>query len=98
MKTKTIGLCEGRHEMPVSEFVYPQVIEDPTNTNALELTAFRFFHQADSEDVTEVYLYVTGMSVALAAFIKVAAEFGWIGLTLYHYNAKSGEYYPQMMW
>lgn len=97
-KIKSVGLCAGRHEMPVSEFLYPQVIEDPTDTQKLELEAFRFLHQLDSEGFDKVEVYVTGMTIALTSFIKVAADFGWISLSLFHYDSKTGSYYEQVMW
>lgn len=97
-KVKSVGLCAGRHEMPVSEFLYPQVIKDPTDTQALEFEALKFMRQVDSGGFESVEVYVTGMTVALTSFIKVAADFGWIDLSLFHYDAKTGTYYKQVMW
>lgn len=97
-KIKAVGLCAGRHEMPVSEFLYPKVIEDPTDTQALELEALKFMRNLDSEGFDEVEVYVTGMTVALTSFVKMAADFGWISLSLFHYDSKTGSYYEQVMW
>lgn len=98
MKIKTVGLCESRHEMPVSEFVYPQVIADPTDTDSLESTALDFVRAADAEGFDGVCLYVTGMSVALAAVFKAMSICSWLSFSLMHFDAKTGSYYEQVMW
>ena len=62
MKKITVGLCRGRHEMPVTEYIF-ESIEDVTDTVALEKVATEFFaprltkvrtasclHQASYED------------------------------------------------
>ena len=41
-----------------------------------------------------LYLYVTGLSAALAAVIKACAELG-VSLTLLHYDRETGEYTKQ---
>ena len=98
MKEIKIGLCKGRHEMPVSEFLYPQTIADPTNTESLELAASEFYRQSDEAGVEKVSVYVTGLTVALTSLIRVASWYGWTHLSLYHYDAVSGSYYEQAMW
>lgn len=84
-----IGLCQGRHSMPVDNFVFDTEV-NPTDTKTLEAAA----NAAIAEEVTEVDLYVTGLTVAFAAVVKVCTDRG-IGLTAYHYDRESGEYYPQ---
>ena len=34
MKTVRVGLCEGRHEMPVSEYIFPAEL-DPKDINGM---------------------------------------------------------------
>ena len=93
MFIKTLGLCEGRHELPetVEGFVFPQEIPDPTDTLRLSDHASRVIGRCDS-----VVLYVTGLTVALGAVINHCAYEG-IHLTLMHFDRNSGGYYPQYL-
>ncbi len=45
-------------------------------------------------DIAEVHCYVTGLTSAVVALIKVCRDEG-ISLTLLHYDRESGEYLPQ---
>ena len=59
-------------------------------------------NQADNEDVkiftsdTELVLYVTGLTIALAAVVKACIVNG-IPLTLMHYDRERGEYFEQII-
>ncbi len=100
MKVLECGLCKGRHEMPVDEYIFPQVIDDPTDLDSLERTCEDFIRGKVREGYRGFVLYVTGMTVCLTTFVKVLGTnpFGYASLTLRHYDAKSGEYYSQKMW
>lgn len=86
---KVLGLCKGRHEMPVSSFIFDGAIEDPTDLKWLAATVSNSL-----SDTTELDLYVTGLTVALVAVINYCCKYG-IELTLYHFDTKSGSYFPQ---
>lgn len=91
-----VGLCEGRHPLPVNEYVFGSVIEDPTDVNGLEEVAEEFFRNLIPDCLLE--LYVTGLSVALIAAINVASKYINIkNIVLMHYDSKTNTYYPQFL-
>lgn len=89
-----IALCEGRHVMPegVIGAIYPNTV-DPTDLDILNDMAKAFIasHIGETVDV-----YVTGLTVALVAVI-MAANNAMVGLTLWHYDRDTGDYYPQVV-
>lgn len=91
-----VGLCEGRHPLPVNEYVFGSVIEDPTDVNGLEEVAEEFFRNLIPNCLLE--LYVTGLSVALIAAINAASKYINIrNIVLMHYDSKTNTYYPQFL-
>ena len=88
--TMTAGLCEGRHPMPVDSYLFPQVVEDPTDLKALYDTA----DKAIPSGTSNLILYVSGLTQALTAAIKVCQDRA-ISLTLMHYDCKLGVYWAE---
>jgi len=95
-----IGLCgPGRHEMPVSEFIYPFMVDNPLDFTANEAIAKEWLFELD-EEVNEIHLYVTGLSPVLTSFMNA-----WLqqlvnyapSLYLYHFNRDSGDYEVQQI-
>ena len=70
------------------------------NAIGIETVSGFGINQASLEDAqvfhgkAELNLYVTGLTAATAAVIKVCALNG-VSLVLWHYNRESGEYVPQ---
>ena len=112
MKRMKVGLCEGRHEMPVSEYIFPSEV-NPIDLDGMHSTIDRFFtthiewgmHLRGLGTTDElvytsndsVDLYVSGLTVAVAEVIRYC-HVNYIALTLYHYDRETGEYYPQIMY
>lgn len=79
MKRETIslsvGVCAGRHEMPVDKFVFDK-IADPTDVKALEATAWEWYRanvvplKEEGYNV-DINIYVTGLTVATMAIVDV---------------------------
>lgn len=91
-----VGLCEGRHPLPVNKYVFGSVIEDPTDVNGLEEVAEEFFRNLIPDCLLE--LYVTGLSVALIAAINAASIYINVrNIVLMHYDSKTNTYYPQFL-
>ena len=91
-----VGLCEGRHPLPVNEYVFGSIIEDPTDVNGLEEVAEEFFRNLIPNCLIE--LYVTGLSVALIAAINAASKYINVrNIVLMHYDSKTNTYYPQFL-
>lgn len=87
-------LCKARHdheEIKGLPSIFPQKVDDITNVG--ELT--RIAREA-IKDCTEVDLYVTGLTVALVAVIRVCYT-EMIPLTLWHFNSDNNSYFPQIV-
>jgi len=85
-----IGLVKGRHEMPVSEYVFEQ-LEDVLDFDGMYKHALETLRGVDHVD-----LYVTGLTAATAAVIRACYEYK-CGLVLWHYDVASGEYKHQFI-
>lgn len=90
MKT-ILGLCKGRHEMPVDKYIFEENITDPTDVCSLEKQAAEVLPQSGS-----VIICVTGLTVALIAALNVCRTRG-VQVVLMHYNNATGEYYAQLV-
>ena len=105
-KTINIGLCAGRHEMPVKDFIWQQ-IEKPMDFQGLEKDAKEWIKTQDllnDGDPPTVNLYVTGLTVALTSFLNAwesnvgTMEFEGFKrpqLNLLHYDRDTQTYEPQ---
>ena len=98
-----VGLCAGRHEMPVSEFIWSQ-IDNPMEFDELELQARNWLLQQNMENVQQVNVYITGLTVALTSFlnawesVSLELEFEMDHrpyLYLLHYDRDTNSYKPQ---
>ena len=98
-----VGLCAGRHEMPVNEFIWEQ-ITNPMEFEQLELTAKEWLSRIDLRDVKQVNVYITGLTVALTSFLNAweavcnELEFETSHrpyLYLLHYDRDTNSYKPQ---
>ncbi|MHA1288263.1 MAG: hypothetical protein ACTSPB_12740 [Candidatus Thorarchaeota archaeon] len=101
-----IGLCAGRHEMPVKDFIWQQ-IENPMDFQGLEKDAKEWLKTQDlwrNGDTPTINLYVTGLTVALTSFLNAwesavgTMEFEGMKrpyLKLLHYNRDTQTYEPQ---
>ena len=90
MTTFTFGLCAGRHDSPVSDFIFADGdITFPINPTTLldtVATKLNFVNFGDKLDV-----YVTGLTPATVAVIKFCSIKG-IKLTLKHFDRDSNSF------
>ena len=73
--TVNIGVCSGRHEMPVDNFVFNEIL-DPTDVKTLEETASEWYRETvlplkEEGYSVDINIYVTGLTVATVAILKV---------------------------
>lgn len=87
-----LELCEGRHDIPqaVDGAVFGKNV-DPTNIKLLESIARKAL-----AGCAKLNLYTTGLTVAQNVVVKVCRECN-IELVIWHYNNRTGDYYPQTM-
>lgn len=90
MTTFTFGLCAGRHDLPVSDFIFADNdISFPINPTALLDTAAIKLRDLNYGD--KLVVYVTGLTPALVAVIKYCSING-IKLTLKHFDRDSNSF------
>lgn len=101
-----VGLCAGRHDMPVGEFIFPTEV-DPTDFRAMSRTVDAFL---DARVGTHLSNYGTRFNDNEMSDIEVttgnhplivyvtgltACVYRGIELTLMHYDRTTGGYLPQ---
>ena len=88
------GLCKGRHEIPVKDFIFDE-IADPTDFEGMA----KWANDVIPLDATEIEVYVTGLTPAMLAVSRICFG-GKIDLTAMNYDRESGKYLPQtvMKW
>ena len=105
MKHLQVGLCQGRHEMPVSDFIFANEV-NPLDARGLERQAESSLAQLLGlvpdgngnrfhwNGAAHVDIYVSGLAVALVAALNVCMTFRW-DVTLWHFDREAGSYFPQ---
>lgn len=90
MTTFTLGLCAGRHDLPVTDFIFADGdITFPINPTELFNTAAIKLRDLNYGD--KLVVYVTGLTPALVAIIKFCSING-IKLTLKHFDRETNIY------
>jgi hypothetical protein len=87
---RKMALCAGRHNIPnaTDGAIFPAVV------NPIDIDGINAVVRTTLQNVDCLDLYVTGLSVALVAVVDYCVSNG-VGLTLWHYNVATGDYYPQ---
>lgn len=96
--TYELGLCEGRHEIKdVGIYIFADGdIQFPINPNALKSKVIDRFNDLGVSQRDDLIIYVTGLTPALTAVIKVAFE-NCMTLTLMHYDTATGCYISEVL-
>lgn len=102
IKNIKVGLVEGRHDLPVTDFIYQEGdITFPLDMKELaqiadkrlsELGAVSSFE--DRFNPSQIDVFVTGLTAATTAVIRVALMKGYL-LTLHHFDRDSQTWLPQ---
>lgn len=90
-----IGLCKGRHNIPYvndENYVFDE-IKDIKDIKGLYNIAYEKLKELKNE---KIYLYVTGLTVALIATLNVCKVFN-INVTSMHYDKNTNEYFEQVV-
>lgn len=92
MTSFKLGLCGGRHDLPVTDFVFNDGdITFPINPKVLASIADANIKGLGVDFGDHLDVYVTGLTAATTAVISVAIKNNY-SLTLHHYDAGSGTY------
>ena len=87
-----IGLCKGRHEMPVEDYLFPMSINIFDYHDMQE----RIARKIPFDYKGCVQLYVTGITTAVVEVIKYCVFHG-ITLELMHFNRDTNGYVVQVV-
>ena len=94
MRKREVGLVKARHEMPVDEYIFEQIYY-PNDFVWQQRVADSFVAECKKNN-EQLYLYVTGLSMALASVIRACYE-QQVPLVLWHWDNKKKIYHPQHM-
>ena len=100
-----VGLCDGRHPIiqndgtPVTEFIFLAEVEDPLDFNSFHKVVAIWNNRWARSEVETLYLYVTGLTPLLTAFLSswVKLKLVKTHLVLMHYN-RDTEKYEKEIW
>jgi hypothetical protein len=90
---KTYGLVKGRHELPVSDYIFESEIKE-INFQKLRTQVNSKLKDFKTHEI--VGIYVTGFTPALTTVISYCHDFG-INLILYHHDKTSNGYIQQYL-
>jgi len=108
METVVVGLIKGRHEMPVTSYIFEEDIKDMFNYYEIRKHISDFIHSKVGVDFNRgdkyysnkgrkhLTVYVTGLTSVSCELVDVCNKAG-ILLTLMHYDRETGSYRPQYL-
>lgn len=103
----TVGLIKGRHDMPVSDYIFEKV-EDMFDYDAISNRITHFISRKVGLSYNEgggiysckgekaLVVYVTGLTAVSCELVDVCNKLG-VPLTLMHYDRDTGEYRAQVL-
>jgi hypothetical protein len=86
-----LGLCKGRHDLPVDSYIFNDAIINPTDIIAINKIVMESLQFYKNDSIT---IYVTGLTVALIEVLNVCKKFN-ISVILMHFDISTSGYYPQ---
>lgn len=92
---KSFGLVSGRHPLPVDAYVLDEV-KDVTDVAAIRDAVRESLDAKLSADDTSIALYVTGLTVITLEVVNYCVDHK-LGLTCYHFNRDTGDYFSQVV-
>ena len=104
IKNIKLGLIEGRHDLPVTDYLFQEGdITFPLDMRQLAQIADKRLSEAgavssfeDRFNPSQIDVYVTGLTAATTAVIRVALVKGYL-LTLHHFDRDSQTWLPQQI-
>lgn len=95
MENIKLGLIEGRHDLPVTEFIYQEGdITFPLDMGKLTEIADKRLSALGAITYTSLDIYVTGLTAATLAVMRVAFVRGYL-VTFHHFDRNSGMWIAQ---
>jgi hypothetical protein len=92
-QTLKVGLIEGRHPMPVDEYIFESLPREGSLAEKIPKLTEKANEWIKSKGKVKVDLYVTGMTPVLTAFLRAWGN--QEGLSLLHFDASTKEYWRE---
>ena len=94
-KNIKLGLVEGRHDLPVANCIFQEGdITFPLDMKELAQIADKRLSELGAVTYTSLDLYVTGLTAATLAVMRVAFVRGYL-VTFHHFDRNSGMWLAQ---
>lgn len=92
-KSIKLGAVAGRHEIPEVQGYVLDLVEDPSDLEAIERNVFA---SLDNKlvNVNKLDLYVTGLTSVVLATVKYCSQNN-VKLTCWHFNRDDASYFMQ---
>lgn len=93
----SLGAINGRHQLPVKEYIIQEDLQDVTDIVAIEKKVDSYFEKLNKEykeAKVQIILYVTGLTVVTLAVVKTCKKLGY-GLVCMHFDRDSNSYIAQ---
>lgn len=90
------GLIDGRHKMPVKNFILEKITFGPTSYHDMEKEAIRKLESQKTNN--SILIYVTGYTPATIAAINAAKTVGYNQIILKHHDKDSNLYLDQWVY
>jgi hypothetical protein len=97
-KTFRLGLCENRHEIKdINTYLFKDGdIQFPINPSDIRRKVVDRFNELGITDKDDLIIYVTGLTPALTAVIRIAFKHS-MTLTLMHYDKDTKSYIEDVL-
>ena len=97
-KTFRLGLCENRHEIKdINTYLFKEGdIQFPINPSDIRRKVVDRFNELGITDKDDLVIYVTGLTPALTAVIRIAFK-NCMTLTLMHYDKETKTYIEDVL-
>lgn len=96
----SLGTIKGRHQLPVTDYVFNEEIRDVTNVEKIQQDVDYYFIEnianIRSKDRVRIILYVTGLTVVTLAIVKACKLFD-CELVCMHFDRESNSYFEQII-
>lgn len=94
----SLGTIKGRHQLPVTDYVFNKEIQDVTDVEKIQQDVDYYFnelHSLNGKDV-QIILYVTGLTVVTLAIVKTCIRLGY-KLVCMHFDRDTNCYLGQII-
>ena len=92
----SLGTIKGRHQLPVTDYVFNKEIKDVTDVEKIQQDVDYYFNELieTCDDKVQIILYITGLTVVTLAIVKACKRLGY-ELVAMHFDRDNNCYFGQ---